>query len=128
MLQVVDRRAPDQLRRLVARAPVRIHDDGALSGKILEQAGTNGLHHLTDSSGIVVGGNTHKDVRFPDVNQLAKKLIRKNAFLGQIVPPLEFRSCADETNRTGMDPKSADRANLPPWGKCFVRTSRSGYS
>ena len=105
MLQVVDGSAPDQFRRLISRAPVRIHDHGALTREIFEQAGTNGLHHLTDGGGVVVGGHTYKNVRFTDVNQLAKKLIRKNAFLGQILPPLEFRSCADETSKTGMGPR-----------------------
>src|SRR5713226_7216904 len=94
MLQVVDGSAPDQVRRLISRAPVRINDYGAFPGKILEQAGTNSLHHLTDGGGIVVGGHTYKNVRLTDVDQLAKKLIRKNAILGQILPPLNFPACS----------------------------------
>ena len=69
---------------LISRAAVGVDNYRAFAGKILEQAGTNGLHHLTDGGGIVVGGHTYKNVRLADVNQLAKKLIRKNAFLGQL--------------------------------------------
>ena len=88
VLQVVDGSAADQIRSLIARATVGVDDDRAFAGKIFQQAGTDGLHHLTDGGGIVVGRHTDKNVRLTDVNQLAKKLIRKNAFLGQILPPV----------------------------------------
>ena len=90
MLQIVDRSSADQVRSLVSRAAVGVHNYRAFAGKILQQAGTDGLHHLTDGGGIVVGGHTYKNVGLADVNQLAKKLIRKNAFLGQLAPPLEL--------------------------------------
>ena len=135
VLQIVDRSSADQVRSLIARAAIGVHDYRAFPGKILQQAGTDGLHHLTDGGGIVVGGHTYKNVRLTDVDQLAKKLIRKNAFLGQIVPPLvilpddlRLRSCADGTNRTGMGPGSGDKATPRPGEKCFGQTSRSEYS
>ena len=90
VLQIVDRSSADQVRSPVSRAAIGIHDYGAFAGKILQQAGTDGLHHLTDGGGIVVGGHTYKNIRLADIDQLAKKLIRKNAFLGQILPPLEL--------------------------------------
>ena len=90
MLHIVDRSSADQIRGLVSRAAIGIHNDRAFAGKILQQAGADGLHHLTDGGGIVVGGHSYKHVSLTDIDQLAKKLIRQNAFLGQLAPPLEF--------------------------------------
>ena len=85
VLQVVDGSAANQIGSLVSRAAVGVDDYRAFAGKIFQQSGTNGLHHLTDGGGVVVGRHTDENVRLADVNQLAKKLIRKNAFLGQIL-------------------------------------------
>ena len=41
------------------------------------------LHHLTDCAGVVVGRHPDQDVYLSNVDQLAKKIIRKNAFFGQ---------------------------------------------
>ena len=85
-LEVVDRGTSYQVRGLVARATVGVDDYGALAGKILQQSGTNGLHYVADGRGIVIGRHADEDVRLADVNQLAQKLIGKNAFLGQLLP------------------------------------------
>ncbi len=85
---VVDGSAANQVRSLIARATVGVHDDRTFAGEIFQQAGADGLHDLADGGGIVVGRHTDENVRLADVNQLAKKLIGKNAFLGQIFASL----------------------------------------
>jgi hypothetical protein len=87
-LSVADGRSSNQVRSLIAGAAVGVYDDSAFAGEIFQQAGPDGLHNLADRSCIVVSRHTDKNVRFANVNQLAQKLIGKNAFLGQIFASL----------------------------------------
>src|SRR5712692_217428 len=138
MLQIADRRGPNQFLGGVLRASVGIDDDGALPGKIFQEAGADGLHYLANCPGVIVGRHPDQDVHFSDVDQLAKKIIRKNASFGQTNPPfdvaqsrgtasLRLRSFAGGTSRTGRGPWSTDRADRRCAGKYSCQTSRSEY-
>lgn len=52
-----------------------------------EESVPDRLHDPLDCPCIVVCRNSNKNVDFADTDQLAKKIIRKNAVLGQTIPP-----------------------------------------
>jgi hypothetical protein len=86
--RVVDRDARHQFGSAIARAPIGIDDYGSLARKAAENTISNGVDDRTDSLGIIVSGQAYKNIHFADVNQLAKKLIRKKSFIFQ------FQLCA----------------------------------
>jgi hypothetical protein len=86
-VQVVDGSALNEIRGPIPRAAVRVYDHSPFPGEIFQQTGANRLHYLPHGGGVVVGGHTYQNIRLADVNQLAKKLIRKNALFGQILSP-----------------------------------------
>src|SRR5439155_16018437 len=83
MLQIADGSGANQFLAAIARAPVRIYDDGPLPGKVFQQTGTDRLHDLTDRLRVVVRWHAGEDVDLSDVNQFTKKIIRENGFFGQ---------------------------------------------
>jgi hypothetical protein len=89
MLHVADGSGAYQFLSGVLRASVGIENDGAVPGKILQETGSDGLRHLADCRGVVVGRHPNEDVHFSDVDQLAKKIIRENASFDQTNPPFD---------------------------------------
>ena len=83
MLQIADGSGANQFLAAIARAPVRVDDDGALPGEVFQQTGTDRLHDLTDRLRVVVRRHADEDVDLTDVNQFTKKIIRENGFFGQ---------------------------------------------
>src|SRR6266576_6309843 len=99
---IVDGGSADKVGSLIARAAVGIDDYGALTREILQQSGTDGLHDRADGRGVIVGRHTNEDVRLADVNQLAKKLISQNAFLGHLLPLLSLPSVQKISSRISV--------------------------
>src|SRR5947207_14859882 len=67
MLQIADRSGANQFLAAIARAPVRVDDNGALPGKVFQQTGTDRLPDLTDRLRHVVRPHAHADVALPDL-------------------------------------------------------------
>ena len=88
---VIDRDARDQFGSAIARPPIGINDHGSLSGKSAQDAALNGVDDGPDSFGVIVSGQAHEDVHFADVDQLAKKIIRKKALLCQFHLRAKYR-------------------------------------
>src|SRR5207245_11343577 len=82
-LQSADGSGANQSLAAIARATVRVDDDGALTGKVFQQTGTDRLHDLTDRLRVVVRRHADENVDLTDVNQFTKKIIRENGFFGQ---------------------------------------------
>ncbi len=80
---VIDRNARDQLRSAIARTPIGINDHSSLAGKSLQNATLNRLDDRTDRLGVIVSGQAHKDIYFADIDQLAKKIVRKKGLIFQ---------------------------------------------
>ena len=80
---IIDRDARNQLRSSIPRSSVGIDDGRALSGKIPQDARLDRLDYRSHSLGIIVRGQTHQDVHFADVDQLAKEIIRKKTIFCQ---------------------------------------------
>ncbi len=83
MLQIADGSGANQFLAAIARATVRVDDDGALPGEVFQQTGTDRLHDLTDRLRVVVRRHPDKNVDLTDVDQFTKKIIRENGFFGQ---------------------------------------------
>ena len=82
-LHVINRGGGDYLAGAVLRSSVHVEDDCAFPGKILQQSNSNPLYRFSNSLGIVVRRHTNQQVYFAHTDQLAKKIIRKNAALVQ---------------------------------------------
>src|SRR5207248_8734707 len=83
MLQIADGSGANQFLAAIARATVRVDDDGALPGEVFQQTGTDRLHDLTYRLRVVVRRHADENVDLTDVNQFTKKIIRQNGFFGQ---------------------------------------------
>jgi hypothetical protein len=90
MLRVANCRAHYNVGSPISRPAVRIDNDGALSREVFHEPDSCRLHDGADGLNVVVGGDRDKQVHLADANQLAKKVICKNAFLDQIAPPSEL--------------------------------------
>lgn len=62
------------LRLLVAA--VNIDDDHALPDKELLKAAFNGLHGFAEFVGRIVARETHNEINFPNIHELAKQIVR----------------------------------------------------
>jgi hypothetical protein len=86
MLQIVDRGCRDYIPCAVLRSSVRVYDDHALPGEILEESNSNGLYNFSDGRGIVMRRHTDKQVHFANADQFANEIVAKNACLFQMKP------------------------------------------
>src|SRR6266851_1776386 len=84
MAHVINGRSGNQIRSPILRSPIGIDNHRALSWETLHNAGSDRLDYRPHSSGVVVSGQAHQDVYLAYVDQLAKKIIRENTFLGQL--------------------------------------------
>src|SRR5450755_3792670 len=91
LANVADGGSRDQFGSSVARSAVGVDDRHPFARKALQNAGLNGLHDRADGLRIVVGGQAHQDVHFADVNELAKKIVAKDAFLSQAALHLAWK-------------------------------------
>src|SRR2546425_3993489 len=148
MAHVINGGSGNQIRSPILRSAIGIDNNRALSRETLHNAGSDRLDYRPYSFGVVVSGQAHQDVYLAYVDQLAKKIIRENTFLGQLelrtqvvkavfrdAPSgisrctlrIQFRFVAVGTSRTGKGPWLKDKAGPPPAGKYSCRTSQSGY-
>ena len=76
-----------QFLSVVFGTSIGVDDGRALAGKILEQAGADGLNDLPDRARVIVGRDADEKVDLTYVHQLAKKIIVKDGLFGQNSPP-----------------------------------------
>src|SRR5947208_13955086 len=76
MLQIADGSGANQFLAAIARAPVRVDDNGALPGKVFQQTGTDRLLDLTDRLRVVVRRHADEVVVITEVNQITKIIFR----------------------------------------------------
>src|SRR5947199_9700468 len=81
MLQIADGSGANQFLAAIARATVRVDDDGALPGEVFQQTGTDRLHDLTDRLRVVVRRHADENVDLTDLNQFTRQNSLQNRFL-----------------------------------------------
>ena len=74
------------------RSAVGIHDCNSFAGKALENTCLNGSDDGRNRIGVVMGSQTHQDVYFPHIDELAEKIIRQEHLFRQFNLPEKFRS------------------------------------
>ena len=101
--KILDGCVPDRFRGSVIGPAVRIDQNDALTGEILDQPQLNGIDHLFDGAAIVECWHSDEDVHLADSRELADELIREKSFLGQ---------CCSFSRVLGRDPVSPDLPGL----------------